>query len=123
MTERPRIRRRAPTAEEKVRISKAIREEATPEAIEATRELGKFMLKQKQVAAAATAELLRGLLEEKERQKLSLADLAATTGIGRSNLSRLWNQQEPGVTLETVERIAEALKLKVVLVPRESVSR
>ena len=63
--------------------------------------------------------MLKTLLDEKERQQLSLADLEAKTGIGRSNLSGLWNQSEPSVTLETVERIAAALNLRLTLVPQK----
>ena len=74
---------------------------------------------QKKKAVAATAVVLKTLLDEKERQQLSLADLEAKTGIGRSNLSRLWNQSEPGVTLETVERIAAALNLRLTLIPQK----
>ena len=119
MAEEPKIRRRTPTAAELKRIRKAIEEEPRPEAMVANREPGRGILAQKQEAAAATAAVLKTLLDEKERQQLSLADLEAKTGIGRSNLSRLWNQSEPGVTLDTVERIAAALNLQVALIPQE----
>ena len=117
MAEKPAIRRRTPTAAEKERIRKAIEEESRPEVMEANRELGRKVLAKKR--EAATAAVLKTLLDEKERQQLSLADLEAKTGIGRSNLSRLWNQSEPGVTLETVERIASALNLQVTLIPQK----
>ena len=83
----------------------------------ANRAMGQRLLAQKQQAATAAAEVLAQLLAEKERQQLSLSDLQERTGIGRSNLSRLWNQTDPKVTLETVERIAAALhcKLRVTL--------
>lgn len=119
MAEKPAIRRRTPTAAEQERIRKAIKEESRPEAMEANRELGRKVLAKKREAVAATAAVLKTLLDEKERQQLSLADLEAKTGIGRSNLSRLWNQSEPGVTLETVERIAAALNLQVTLIPQK----
>ena len=87
--------------------------------MEGNRELGRTVLAKKRLAVAATAAVLQTLLDEKERQQLSLADLEAKTGIGRSNLSRLWNQSEPGVTLETVERIAAALNLQLTLIPQK----
>lgn len=119
MTEEQKIRRRTPNVAEQERLRKAMTEESRPEAMDANRELGRRMLAQKREAAAATAAVLKALLAEKERQQLSLADLEAKTGIGRSNLSRLWNQSEPGVTLETVERIAAALNLQVALIPQK----
>ncbi len=117
MTEKSGSRRRAPTAAEAERIRKAIAEESRPEVMAANRAVGQRLLAQKQQAATAAAEVLAQLLAEKERQQLSLSDLQERTGIGRSNLSRLWNQADPKVTLETVERIAAALhcKLRVTL--------
>ena len=83
----------------------------------ANRAMGQRLLAQKQQAATAAAEVQAQLLAEKERQQLSLSELQERAGIGRSNLSRLWNQTDPKVTLETVERIAAALhcKLRVTL--------
>ena len=119
MAEKPAIRRRTPTTAERERIRKAIEGESRPEVMEGNRELGRTVLAKKREAVAATAAVLQTLLDEKERQQISLADLEAKTGIGRSNLSRLWNQSEPGVTLETVERIAAALNLQVSLIPQK----
>lgn len=121
MKEKIQIRRRAPTPAEAERIRKAIAEESQPEVMEANRATGRRLLAQKQQAATAAAEVLAQLLEEKERQQLSLSDLEDRTGIGRSNLSRLWNQADPKVTLETVERIAAALhcKLQIILEPQK----
>ena len=106
-------KRLKPTPEILARMHKAIAEESRPEAMEANRATGRRLLAQKKQAATAAAEVLAQLLAEKERQQLSLSDLQERTGIGRSNLSRLWNQADPKVTLETVERIAAALHCKV----------
>ena len=117
MAEKSGPRRRAPTAAETERIRKAIAEESRPEVMAANRAMGQRLLAQKQQAATAAAEVQAQLLAEKERQQLSLSELQERAGIGRSNLSRLWNQTDPKVTLETVERIAAALhcKLRVTL--------
>ena len=61
----------------------------------------------------ASQQVLASLLKEKEAQQISLSELEARTGIGRSNLSRLWNNPSPNVTLETVERIASALNCRL----------
>ena len=82
MAEKPAIRRRTPTATERERIRKAIEEESCPEAMAANREPGRKVLAKKREAVAATAAVLKTLLDEKERQQLSLADLEAKTGIG-----------------------------------------
>jgi hypothetical protein len=66
MAEKTAIRRRAPTAAERERMRKAIEEESRPEAIEANRELGRKVLANKQEAAAATAAVLKTLLDEKK---------------------------------------------------------
>lgn len=102
-----------PTPEILAKMRKAIAEESQPEVMKANRALGRRLLSQAKLAESAAADVLAQLLAEKERQQLSLSDLQERTGIGRSNLSRLWNQPEPKVTLETVERIAAALNCKL----------
>jgi DNA-binding Xre family transcriptional regulator len=49
------------------------------------------------------------LQAERERQALSLTDLAAATGIDKARLSRLENAKYPNVTIETIDRYAQAL--------------
>lgn len=114
-------KRLKPTPEILERIRKGIEEESRPEVMAANRALGLRLRVQKQMAVTASAAVLQQLLAEKERQQLSLADIEAKTGIGRSNLSRLWNQADPNVTLETVERLAAALKcrLQITLEPQK----
>jgi DNA-binding Xre family transcriptional regulator len=100
------------------KMRKAIAEEEQPEVIAANREKGKQLKTQKAPQSShetisASQQVLASLLKEKEAQQISLSDLEARTGIGRSNLSRLWNNPAPNVTLETVERIASALNCRL----------
>ena len=100
------------------KMRKAIAEEEQPEVIAANRETGRKLKARKasqssQEVLSASQQVLASLLKEKEAQQVSLSDLEARTGIGRSNLSRLWNNPAPNVTLETVERIASALNCRL----------
>ena len=58
---------------------------------------------------------LKKLREERQRQGLSLSDLNARTGIDRGTLSKLENDEDPNVTMNTLMRYAEAVG-KVILV-------
>ena len=58
---------------------------------------------------------LDSLAELKNERGLSLSELEAATGIGRSNLSRLWNNPSPNVTVETLNRIASALDVTLTI--------
>ena len=107
-----------PSAAILAKMRKAIAEEEQPDVIAANRETGKRLKTQKtaqnsQETISASQQVLASLLKEKEAQQVSLSDLEARTGIGRSNLSRLWNNPAPNVTLETVERIASALNCRL----------
>ncbi len=61
----------------------------------------------------ARAQRLRDLVAllkaERERQGVSLNALSARTGINKSNLSRLENDARVNPTMETLQRLAEAL--------------
>lgn len=59
--------------------------------------------------------VLRALKEERGRQGLSLADLQHRTGIDRATLSKLENDEDPNVTMNTLLRYAEGVG-KTVLV-------
>ena len=54
-------------------------------------------------------QVLHALRQERERQGLSLADLNDRTGIDRGSLSKLENDQDPNVTMNTLLRYAEAI--------------
>jgi ribosome-binding protein aMBF1 (putative translation factor) len=51
---------------------------------------------------------------ERERQGLSLADIADRTGIDRGMLSRFENGKVPNPTLRTLKRYAEALGMRLI---------
>jgi DNA-binding Xre family transcriptional regulator len=106
-------RRLKPTPEVLARMRKAISEEERPEVIAANRARGRQLHSSREEAVSAAICILQQLAEQKEAQHLSLSDLQERTGIGRSNLSRLWNNPAPNVTLETVERIAAALNCRL----------
>jgi DNA-binding Xre family transcriptional regulator len=54
-------------------------------------------------------QVLYALKMERERQGLSLADLNERTGIDRGSLSKLENDEDPNVTMNTLLRYAEAI--------------
>ncbi|MGA2034685.1 MAG: helix-turn-helix transcriptional regulator [Thermoguttaceae bacterium] len=60
-------------------------------------------------------EVLKTLREERLRQGLSLADVKARSGIDRGTLSKLENDENPNVTMNTLMRYAQAVG-KTVLV-------
>ena len=53
--------------------------------------------------------VLKKLREERHRQGLSLADLNARSGIDRGTLSKLENDDDPNVTMNTLMRYAQAV--------------
>jgi transcriptional regulator with XRE-family HTH domain len=59
-------------------------------------------------------ELLRALRQERERQQLTLAQLAERTGYDPAVLSRLFTGRQANTTLATLARIANALGKEVV---------
>jgi transcriptional regulator with XRE-family HTH domain len=61
-----------------------------------------------------TRELLRALARERERQRVTLAQLAERTGYDPAVLSRLFTGRQVNPTLATVGRIANALGKVVV---------
>jgi DNA-binding Xre family transcriptional regulator len=54
-------------------------------------------------------QVLRALKVERERQGLSLGDLNDRTGIDRGSLSKLENDEDPNVTMNTLLRYAQAI--------------
>lgn len=53
--------------------------------------------------------VLKKLREERQRQGLSLADLNARSGIDRGTLSKVENDDDPNVTMNTLMRYAQAV--------------
>ena len=54
-------------------------------------------------------QLMSALKEERERQKMTMAELSEITGIDQAALSRLENGKNVNPTFETMNRIAAAL--------------
>jgi DNA-binding Xre family transcriptional regulator len=54
-------------------------------------------------------QVLKGLKEERHRQGLSLRALNERTGIDRGSLSKLENDPDPNVTVNTLMKYAEAV--------------
>ena len=104
-------KRREPTPDQKQQIKKLIAIEANPEVMAATHAQVAQLRAAKQLSLARRTLTL--LLEEKERQSVSLAQLEERSGITRGNLSKLWNDPDPNATLATIERIADAMGVKV----------
>ncbi len=81
--------------------------------------------RRKQVHDAVTAglrEAFQLLKKERQAQGLSLADMQERTGMSRSALSRLENDDSANPTIETLSRYAEALgkQLAITLTDRAS---
>lgn len=64
-------------------------------------------------------QLVRLLREERLRQGLSLADVDERSGIGRANISRLENSPDANPTLGTLQRYAEALGRRILVMLAE----
>ena len=107
--------RRKATPEEEERVRKAQEEESRPEAIAANRAYARQLLAERRALQqqSLATETLQLLLQERHRQELTLSQLEERSGITSGNLSKLWNLDEPNVTLATVERIANAMNVKV----------
>ena len=66
------------------------------------------------------AAIVKDLRSERERQGLSLSDVADRTGMDRTFISRLENSQSPNPTVSTLHRYAECLgvDIQIALVQR-----
>lgn len=64
-------------------------------------------------ARLAAREALRKLKAERHRRGLSLADMMEKTGMSRSAISRLENDEQPNPTLQTLMRYADALGMQL----------
>ena len=65
-------------------------------------------------------QILGALRAERQRQGLSLSDIYERSGIDRSALSRLENNEDPNPTIATLERYAEAIGKQMVVLLSES---
>ncbi|HEX9718971.1 MAG TPA: XRE family transcriptional regulator, partial [Ramlibacter sp.] len=65
--------------------------------------------------AANLQSVFRQLKSERQRQSLSLQDIADRSGIDTAHLSRLENARFPNVTMDTLLRYADALNKQVIV--------
>ncbi len=94
-------------------MKQLIAQESRPETIAANRaQITQLRAAKNETLAKQTLALL---LEEKDRQQISLAQLEERCGIARGNLSKLWNNPDPNATLATVERVAVAMGVRVLV--------
>ncbi len=67
------------------------------------------------------SESLKNTCQKIKEKRLSLglsqSELAALSGIDRAQLSRIESYKEPGVTLDTIEKILNALGMELVTKP------
>ena len=103
------------TAELKERMRKAIEEESRPEVIAANKAQARELLAQKRAADLAVTALMQSIQDERERQQLSLSDLAARSGIDRSNLSRMLSEASGNPTIRTLHRLAAAVGKRLIV--------
>jgi len=73
--------------------------------------------------AAELREAFRILKKERLAQGLSLADMRDRTGMGRSAISRLENDETANPTIETLTRYAHALGKDLSITLRDKASR
>ena len=105
MTTRKRTIRK-PTDADKKKLAVAITEER--EGMKKNKDIGRKLQKQRAVDTAVT-NALRAAGAIREELGLSLGQLEAKTGITAGNLSRMWNEPDPNVTVRTLERLAAAM--------------
>jgi DNA-binding phage protein len=112
------------------RIAKKSPRKLTPEENERLRQLreqidreergeiiakGKLLFKQRRAAEVELSRAAELLQAERQSQGLSLSKLQERTGIGRAALCRLENLVDANPTIDTLNRIAEALGKQLVI--------
>jgi len=102
---RKRIYQKATEAERKRHA--LIREQAEAELPDIKRRAGE-KLREALSRGVAVRQVVSALKAERQRQGLSLADLKQRTGIERSTLSRLENNEDANSTVTTLSRYADA---------------
>ena len=105
---------RAATDSEKKRHAK-IRKQVESELPE-LRRLAKKKRGEIESQGVAIRHVVATLKAERERQGLSLADVKQRTGIDRSALSRLENNEDANPTLNTLARYADAVGKEMLVV-------
>lgn len=105
---------RSATEDEKVRHRK-IRAQIEAE-LPDIRRRAREKLRKAETQGIAIRHAIAALKAERERQGLSLADVKERTGIDRSALSRLENNEEANPTLNTLARYADAVGKQMLIV-------
>ncbi len=104
------------------KLRKRIVRKATPEERERHRQVREQIaeelpeLKQARAAQEALRDAMLALKQEREAQGLSLADIRDRTGIERSTLSRLENDETANPTISTLMRYAEAVGKDILII-------
>lgn len=102
------------TPDERTRVT-AAREQIDREEKGEILELAKRFRTARRSGAAALDEALQVLKAERESQGLSLGEIEQRTGIAKSNLSRLENDEHVNPTIATLSNYADALGKKLVI--------
>ena len=116
---RKRINREA-TADEKKRHAR-IRKQVTDE-LPDLRRRAQEKLREIETNAVEIRHIIARLKGERERQGLSLTDMKDRTGIDRSALSRLENNEDANPTVNTLARYADAVGKEMLVVLADSAS-
>src|SRR4051812_16140956 len=103
--------RLSPEKEAELRRVRALIEEEKPELMAIGRRVF-AEYKAAQAELTRTAELLKA---ERNAQGLSLADISERSGISRAALCRLENLTDANPTVNTLQRIAEALGKRLIV--------
>ena len=111
-----RVIRRKSTPEELDHLESAWAEEEAGMA--ENRQLGRE-LRDRKKATAVVREALDAIQRVREAQQITLEQLGQRAGMTRGNLSRLLNNPEPNVQIETLQRIANVLGQEVHIEIRE----
>ena len=116
---RKRINREA-SADEKERHAR-IRKQVTDE-LPDLRRRAQEKLREIETNAVEIRHIVATLKGERERQGLSLTDMKDRTGIDRSALSRLENNEDANPTVNTLARYADAVGKEMLVVLADSAS-
>lgn len=101
-----------------------VREEfqAGKPSLEELLESGEYEAPVSQRVYLATQMIAQRLKEAREQAGLSLADVAAMTGIDRSAISRVENGTHANPTVNTLSRLASVYHLQLTLGPEEEIA-
>lgn len=102
------------TAAERERFRKAVEEEKRAMPVNRADARGS------KPRAEQRCAVFRDLQAERQKQGVTLAQLAERSGIDKARLSRLENDPFPNVTIDTLERLAAALGKDLVITLKDA---